>query len=235
MPCDPRKESCRRTIPCPGLSRRPSALASARTIEVAVYLSTLCLFLAAILKLRFEQARGLIPFFLTGVVCNMVAALVQYSFARTVALDDILPYVMRTGFFANENHFSALVFVSIPLAFACFPVQRRPGLLLVYLVFSLLTLFAVGSRAGVIIGLAVTAMSAIAMWQRGSAGIASVLSGVSLAGIFAMIAWNRFLLGKLVSLDVVRMEAIRTTLDGIADNPAVGRGLRHLPHRLSVL
>ena len=214
----------RENHPLPGLEPQTVSLGVGRTIEVAVYLSTLCLFLAAILKLRFEQARGLIPFFLTGVICNMVAALVQYSFARTVALEDILPYVMRAGFFANENHFSALVFVSIPLAFAWFAVQRRHGLLLAYLAFSLLTLFAVGSRAGVSIGLAVTALSAIAMWQRGSAGMASLLSGASLLGLFGMVVWDRFRFEKLVSLDTGRTDIFRATFEGISDNLLLGVG-----------
>ena len=210
--------------PLSGLEPVTVSLGLGRTIEVAVYLSILCLFLTAILKLRFEQVYGLIPFFLVGVVCNMAAALVQYSFARKAAIEDVLPYVMRVGFFANDNHFSTLVFASIPVAFAWFVAQRLPGVLLAYLAFSLLTLLAVGSRAGITIGLAVTALSALSFWRKSGSAIVASISGTVLVGVIGMVVWSRFQVGKLVSLNAGRTDIFRATLDGIADNLPFGIG-----------
>ena len=209
--------------PMPEMEPATISLGPGRTIEVAVFVASLCLFLAAVLKLQYGQVLGLIPFFLAGVVCNMAGALVQYSFGRVVEIEGVLPYVMRAGFFANENHFSALVVVSIPLAFAWFMAMRRAAPLVGYLCLCFLTLFAAGSRAGMIIGLAVTSLSALSLRQRGVAGIVGVVSGAGLLAAFGMTLRNRFDVEELVAA-TGRLQTFRATLDGIADNLPFGVG-----------
>ncbi len=203
---------------------RPVTLGVGQTIEAMAWLLTLALFLVALLKLRFEQVVGLIPFFLAGVLSNMAAALIQYSLAHTAHIEGVLPHVMRAGFFSNENHFSALVFVSIPVAFVWFAELRRPGLLFLYLAFSLIVLLAAGSRAGILIGLAVTVLSALVMFQRSRTGILAVFAGAGLIGVYGMGVLGRLRLEPLSDPDFGRTEFARTTLAGIADNMPFGVG-----------
>ena len=67
------------------------------------YFLTLCLFLTAVLKLRFEQVHGLIPFFLTGVVLNLTAGLIQYSYSGQAIITDLFSYELKAGFFRQRE------------------------------------------------------------------------------------------------------------------------------------
>ena len=157
-------------MPLPGLDPLTISMGVSRSVEVAVWFMTLCLFLTAVLKLRFEQAYGLIPYFLAGVVLNMTAGLIQYSYTGRAIVTDIFSYDLKAGFFINVNHFSDLVFISIPFAFVYFIETNRLIVLTAYIVSALLILLAAGSTAGVLIGFAMTVLSVIILFQRSQIG-----------------------------------------------------------------
>jgi hypothetical protein len=207
----------------PNIASPSISLGLGRTIEVFAYFMTLVLFVVAVMKLRFEQAFSLIPFFLAGVVVNMTAGLVQYSFSARAVVTGIFPYDILAGFFANDNHFANLVFISIPLAFSYFLETRRFFILCIYLAFSLLILLAAGSTAGILIGITITALSATVLLQRNQMGILSVMGGSIIVGIYSVGLWARIQAENWRPEDG-RAEFARTTLEGVLDNLPFGIG-----------
>ena len=203
-------------------SMRPISLNIGRTLEVLAWTLSLSLLLVAISKIGFNEAYGLVPIFLIGVVCHMMAGIVQYSSASTQVAENMLGFTFRAGMFANANHFSALMFISIPLAFAYFYDRRRLLLFLIYLIAVLLVLLAVGSRAGVVIGFAITLLSMLILFRRGVFGTLSLLLGSAVMGIYGIGLWARISQEGLQQ--GARETFALTTVEGIWDNLLVGVG-----------
>ena len=121
------------------------------------------------------------------------------------------------------NHYSSLIFTSIPIAFVYFIETNRLIILFLYIVAALLILLAAGSTAGVMIGAAITALSIVILFQRNRAGVLAVLAGTIVAGIYSVGLWARLQVEE-VNLGFGRLEFARTTLDGIRDNLPFGIG-----------
>ncbi|MBZ9755794.1 O-antigen ligase family protein [Mesorhizobium sp. ESP6-5] len=194
-----------------------------RTIECMLYFVAAAAFFLAVLRLRAEQVHGLLPFFFMGVICNGLAAAIQYSLSDTVAIEGLLPFTINAGLFANQNHFSALLFVSIPFVvyYGLFRGHLLSGAL--GLVTLLLLLLAAGSRAGILIGLAITAISVVFLSARsrvGGYGILAVFIGLS---IYTIGAWAK-IDAKVVDPAFGRAEFARTTVEGIEQNWTTGVG-----------
>ncbi|MCF6099330.1 O-antigen ligase family protein [Mesorhizobium muleiense] len=194
-----------------------------RTIECLLYLVALAAFFLSVLRLRAEQVQALLPFFFMGVICNGLAGAIQYSLSDNVAIEGLLPFTINAGLFANVNHFSALLFVSIP--FVVYHGLFRGYLLSgsLGLVTLLLLLLAAGSRAGVLIGLAITVLSIVFLSAR------SKVSGFSILVVF--IGVSAYTIGAWTKIDTDaidpafgRGEFARTTIDGIKENWAIGVG-----------
>ncbi len=210
-------------VPLPGLEPVPISLGFGRTLEVLGYFLTVSLFLVAVLKLRFDQMYGLLAFFFVGVVLNLTVGLIQYSYSGRAVISDWFSYPLKAGFFVNVNHYSSLVFVSIPLAFVYFIENNRLLLLPLYLVTALLILLAAGSTAGVLVGLAITVLSGIFLFQHGRLSLVSTLIGTIILGVYSVGVWARLQLEE-VNTGYGRVEFARTTLDGIRDNLPFGIG-----------
>lgn len=194
-----------------------------RTIESLLYLVASAAFFLSVLRLRTEQVQALLPFFFMGVICNGLAGAIQYSLSDDVAIEGLLPFTINAGLFANQNHFSALLFVSIPFVvyYGLFRGHLLSGTL--GLVALLLLLLAAGSRAGVLIGLAITVLSVVFLSAR------SRMSGLSILAIFIGLsvytigAWTK-IDADVIDPDFGRGEFARTTLEGIKENLATGVG-----------
>ncbi|MER8880718.1 O-antigen ligase family protein [Mesorhizobium sp. M0684] len=194
-----------------------------RTVESLLYLLATTAFFLAVLRLRAEQVKALLPFFFMGVTCNGLAGAIQYSLSDNVAIDGLLPFTINAGLFANENHFSALLFVSIPFVvyYGLFRGHLLAGSL--GLVTLLLLLLAAGSRAGVLIGAAVTVLSVVFLSTRSRASRFSILLIFIGLSVYTIGAWTK------IDVDVLdpafgRGEFARTTIEGIKDNWATGVG-----------
>ncbi|TPM37564.1 O-antigen ligase family protein [Mesorhizobium sp. B2-3-4] len=194
-----------------------------RTVECMLYFVAAAAFFLGVLRLRAEQVHGLLPFFFMGVICNGLAAAIQYSLSDTVAIEGLLPFTINAGLFANQNHFSALLFVSIPFVvyYGLFRGHLLSGAL--GLITLLLLLLAAGSRAGILIGLAITAISIVFLSARsrlGGYGILAVFIGLS---IYTIGAWAK-IDAKVVDPAFGRAEFARTTIAGIEQNWTIGVG-----------
>ncbi|MER9596998.1 O-antigen ligase family protein [Mesorhizobium sp. M0244] len=194
-----------------------------RTVECLVYLLAAAAFFLAVLRLRAEQVSALLPFFFMGVICNGLAGAIQYSLSDEIAIVGLLPFTINAGLFANVNHFSALLFVSIP--FVVYHGLFRGHLLSgsFGLIALLLLLLAAGSRAGVLIGFAITVLSVIFLSARSRVSGFSVLLIFIGLSIYTMSAWIKL---DAQALDPAfgRGEFARTTIEGIKNNWATGIG-----------
>lgn len=194
-----------------------------RTVESLLYLLAATAFFLAVLRLRAEQVNALLPFFFMGVICNGLAGAIQYSLSDDIAIVGLFPFTINAGLFANVNHFSALLFVSIP--FVVYYGLFRGHLLSASfgLIALLLLLLAAGSRAGVLIGLAITVLSVIFLSARSRVSGFSVLLIFIGLSVYTMSAWTKL---DAQALDPAfgRGEFARTTIEGIKDNWATGVG-----------
>lgn len=194
-----------------------------RTVECLLYLLAAAAFFLAVLRLRAEQVSALLPFFFMGVICNGLAGVIQYSLSDDVAIRGLLPFTINAGLFANRNHLAALLFVSIPFVVyhGLFRGRLVSGSLGV--VTLLLLLLAAGSRAGVLIGLAITVLSVVFLSARSRASGFSVLLIFVGLSIYTIGAWTKI---DVEAIDPAfgRGEFARTTIEGIKDNWATGVG-----------
>ncbi|MER9488892.1 O-antigen ligase family protein [Mesorhizobium sp. M0563] len=194
-----------------------------RTIECLLYLLAAAGFFLAVLRLRAEQVSALLPFFFMGVICNGLAGAIQYSLSDNIAIVGLLPFTINAGLFANVNHFSALLFVSIPFVvyYGLFRGHLLSGS--VGLIALLLLLLAAGSRAGVLIGLAITILSVVFLSARSRASGLTILLIFTGLTAYTIGAWTKI---DADALDPAfgRGEFARTTIEGIKDNWATGVG-----------
>ncbi|MER9681928.1 O-antigen ligase family protein [Mesorhizobium sp. M0184] len=194
-----------------------------RTVECLLYLLAATAFFLAVLRLRAEQVSALLPFFFMGVICNGLAGAIQYSLSDDVAIVGLLPFTINAGLFANVNHFSALLFVSIPFVvyYGLFRGHLLAGSF--GLIALLLLLLAAGSRAGVLIGLAITVLSVVFLSARSRVSGLSVLLIFIGLSVYTMSAWTK-LDAQVLDPAFGRVEFARTTIEGIKDNWATGVG-----------
>ncbi|MBN9220051.1 MAG: O-antigen ligase family protein [Mesorhizobium sp.] len=199
-----------------------------RTVECLLYFAAAAAFFLSVLRLRADQVYGLLPFFFMGVICNGLAAAIQYSLSDTVAIEGLLPFTINAGLFANQNHFSALLFVSIP--FVVYHGLFRGHLLsgALGLATLLLLLLAAGSRAGILIGLAITVISVVFLSARSRIGGYGVLAAFIALSIYTMGAWTK-IDAKAVDPAFGRAEFARTTVEAIEYNWATGVGFGAFP------
>lgn len=97
--------------------------------------------------------QSLIKFIFIALAIHVVAAIIELSFSSRIEINGLLPYTIRLGLFSNENHFSSLTYLSIPLiAWKLLVCSWRPYIY-AGIIFILLGLqFAVDARAGVGLG-----------------------------------------------------------------------------------
>jgi O-antigen ligase len=184
---------------------------------------TLTMFFLAVSQLRAEQILGLIPFFFMGVICNAIAGAIQFSIADQVVIDDLLSYRISAGFFANINHFSSLLFITIPFLVYFGVVRGRTKLALLGLGGVLLMLLAAGSRAGVAMGFLILLASLIFLLSRSRATVGVVVTLFAGISIYGMGAWTKFE-SEFSNSDALRFEFVRTTWQGIKENWLLGVG-----------
>ncbi len=208
--------------PGDGGGYRVISLGVGRTLEATAFAVSGLLFAFAVSTLRGEHVRGLLPFFFIGVACNMLAGAMQFSMAQDTSLESWLPYSIRAGLFANVNHFSTLLFASIPLLVYYGLFVGRGVLVSLAIPGILLVLLAAGSRAGVLIGLAITVLSLLFLAWRSRIGTLTIGALFAGIGVYSFGATTKF----VGDLDPAfgRLEFVRSTMEGIRENWIWGIG-----------
>ena len=148
------------------------SLAPAQSWFSALCVASLAGYFLMLGRMRDREQQRLLRFFIVGLCANLAVAILQLSFDGSASITGILPYEIRIGMFANENHFSTLVFIAIPLLAWHWLVRRWA--MLQYAVFCsalLVVQFAAGSRAGVLLALVLIAIcTAVASGRLALAG-----------------------------------------------------------------
>ena len=199
------------------------SLGLGRTIESLWLILAPLGFFLCVLRLRPDQVNGLLPFFFLGLLCNLLVGTLQYSLSKDAVVEDFLPFAISAGLFANVNHFSALLFVSIPLIVYFGLFKGHPAIGGSGLIAILLLLLAAGSRAGVLIGLAITLISLFVLSARSRFTLAAVISVFIVLSIYTVGAWSKIDTDNL-DPEFGRREFARTTLEGIRENWVLGIG-----------
>ncbi|MEP9389873.1 O-antigen ligase family protein [Mesorhizobium sp. KR9-304] len=199
------------------------SLGIGRTSECLVYFAAAAAFFLGVSKLRPEQVYGLLPFFFMGVICNALAGAIQYSLSENVSIDGLLPFTISVGLFANVNHFSSLLFITIPFVvyYGLFRGHLFSGI--AGLGALLLLLLAAGSRAGVLIGLAITLISVFFLASRSRASATTMLTLFLAMSVYSIGAWSKIDAAAL-DPEFGRREFAETTIAGIKDNWLFGIG-----------
>ena len=144
-----------------------------------------------------------------------------------VTIDDLLPFRIMAGFFANRNHFTSLLYTALPflLYLATFKGSRLWSVIGIF--FLLLVLLAAGSRAGVILGLAALVLSVAFFASRSRIGIWGMVIVAVVLGVYSAGTW--VLIEARDLSDLTRAEFASTTISGIKDNWLLGIGYGNFP------
>lgn len=212
----------------PGASDQPGAatisLTASRTVLSVIFALVPVYFFLAASRLSSDDLIGLIPFYLVGVLFNLAAAILQLSGSSGGSGEGLLGYEVAAGVFANVNHFSTLLFSSIPLIIYLGVFLNRRVFAAIALVLILLALLAAGSRAGILIGIAISGISIASLaWRERKGGILALVLMVVIA-IFSYGAITRIEQRSLSDPEFGRPYFALTTLEGIRENWLLGVG-----------
>jgi hypothetical protein len=128
-----------------------------RSLESSLFTISLLGFAIFVARLSdFDQAR-LVRFFIAGTFLNVAIAFIQTSYNKFDTSSLFFPYKVSVGVFANENHFSSLIYCGIIFAgFQFIFLNRHRLLYFVSVLIFVFILFAYNSRAGMIIALLIS-------------------------------------------------------------------------------
>lgn len=198
--------------------------APGRSLEAAVFLLTMLGFALYIARFAEVDQERMTRFFLMGLVVNAAIGVVQLSFAREEGLSGVLPYVISSAIFANENHLSAFVVATIPLlAWRFLGVSRQFWSFLAAIAALLILLFAVGSRAGMAISVGVALL--MILWFATTQTHPYLKGGLALAALVGTFAAMP-LLHVPEALDAdLRSVFFRNTMTAISAHWPLGSGM----------
>ncbi|RUT29978.1 hypothetical protein EMQ25_11600 [Arsenicitalea aurantiaca] len=193
-----------------------------RTLEAFLFVLPVIVFFLVLLRLGMDELNRLLPFFLLGLLLNMAFALVQFS-ASSPIIVGFLPYPTGAGFFANQNHFAALLFVGIPFVIYQFVIIKRPLLSLFAIVLMVLVGFATRSVAGAFLSLFCAAVS-FALIANMPSRLRWLLIGLATAGAIFLSSnpGNVLEINPDNPLDRTTIRA--NTIEGIGANMPFGTG-----------
>ena len=189
--------------------------------SLAFFITCLAVFYAVYRQDEDGRAQ-LCRFFLLGVGLNFLVAALQFASTGAAIKIAGLPYEIQGGFFANSNHLSALLYVSIPFFLLGF--RKTPLSFISYLIILAITgfEFVVASAAGVYLSLAcvlvsITWLSEWRLLRWGALGVACVFA---IAALFLM----PMVLDAELASDLNRRVFALNTLRAIGDYWLLGSG-----------
>jgi hypothetical protein len=193
-----------------------------RTLDSLAFFIT-CLAVFYVVYRQEDEGRARIcRFFLLGVGLNFIVAVLQFASVSAAVRIPGFPYTIRGGFFANPNHFSALLYVSIPFFLLNFRNTRLNfisyGIILAIICFE----FVVASVAGVLLSLAcvlvsITWLSEWRILRWGALGVACLFA-------IAALWFLPMVLDAELANDLNRKVFALNTLRAIGDYWSLGSG-----------
>lgn len=198
--------------------------APSKSLEAALFALTTLGFFCYVARLCDADQERCLPFLLAGVCINFLVAVLQFSYGERATISGALPFEITAGLFANENHFSGLMYVTIPLlAYGLVMRSRHIGFYLLFTFLVVGLLLAVGSRAGMLIAATLCALSLVWFAFAGrflAAKLIALLAGVVALAVLSV---------NLEFAETVgarsRLVFLATTLRAVADHLPIGSGL----------
>ena len=193
-----------------------------RTLDSLAFFLT-CLAIFYFIYRQEEEGRArFCRFFLLGVGLNFVVAVLQFASAGAAIRIAGYPYTIRGGFFANPNHFSALLYVSIPFFLLSFRNTRLNFISYVMILAIIGFQFVVASAAGVLLSFAcvlvsITWLSEWRILRWGALGVACLF-------VIAALFFVPMVLDAELANDLNRRVFALNTLRAIGDYWALGSG-----------
>ncbi len=138
------------------------SISPSRSLEASLFTLSILGISLFVARMNTLQHKRLIKFIFLGFAINLLIGVIQLSYGSKVKISGVLPFDIWSGVFANENHFSSLVYMVIPLvAWRVLVETWRP--LAYFLIVGLIVLFqfSIGSRAGMAIAVSLALFSYI--------------------------------------------------------------------------
>ena len=189
-------------------------------------LFTVCAIGFALFVSRFsdrDQER-LLRFVFLGFFVQLIAGVIQLSYDREPIVSDLLAFTIRSGLFANENHYSSLFFCVIPAIAWYFLARGRRFITYIVVCAALVFfLFAVGSRAGMAIS---ALLSLVCLFWFGATRLSAFIKAGLLGMVAALMVAAGILAGAETGLEGdLRLTIFATTWQVIRENWLFGTGL----------
>lgn len=177
-----------------------------RSMYAALFTLTAMGFMSFINTLNEYKQSSIVKWFLIGASLNSVLAYMQRSYSGTYSESFFLPYEITFGFFANQNHFSAVAYCSVVFAGYHFLHIRKNFYLFIFFAAALnFVVFSYDSRAGFVIVSAASVFSYFVFGRKFEKNFLSYLSGVA----FIILVVTLFTVNFQSLDDVVRLELNR--------------------------
>ncbi|EGP58020.1 O-antigen polymerase [Agrobacterium tumefaciens F2] len=199
------------------------SLASSRTISSLMTALCPIYFFVALSKLQQSDLMCLVRFFLLAVALNLVVLLLSYSSDQAVDFSSFLGFDVGVGLFANDNHLSSLLCASIPL-FIYAGMFMGWGYVSNFAVLAILVLLlAIGSRAGILIGIATLSSSLVLLFWKACIGR---FAGLALLAIVTVYGYGAFVRigAEVEETTLSRRDFTLTTVRAIEENWLTGTG-----------
>ncbi|MAY64105.1 MAG: hypothetical protein CML29_18020 [Rhizobiales bacterium] len=177
----------------------------------------------ALSKMPKGDLHGVIPFFLAGVGVNLAVVLLTYAGSGGAGNPGFLGFERGAGLFANDNHLSALLCASIPLIAYLGVCRRRPRFAIMAILLILLSLLAIGSRAGILTGVSVLLVSFLLLVWRTRTGGFVALGMIIVTTIYGYGAFARIEIDDIEAV-LDRSDFALTTLRALRENWVLGTG-----------
>lgn len=194
------------------------------SLEAALYFVTCLGLFCYVSSTSMPTKIKLLKVILIGVLIQSLLVVVQLSYSLKFELLGFLPFTITSGLFANENHFSTMLFSIIPIFGFIFLIIEKNKFLFLFLSFLVvMLLFAIGSRAGMafaIIQVALTMVWYFSQKLRDSLRLV-VFAGGFIIGIAAIYLMD---FSSILGNDL-RSEIFENTWSAIKDNWIIGTGL----------
>ena len=193
-----------------------------RTLDSLVFFITCLAVFYAVYRQEEEGRARFCRFFLLGVGLNFVVAVLQFASAGAAIRIAGYPYTIRGGFFANPNHFSALLYVSIPFFLLGFRNTRLNFISYVIILAIAWFQLVVASAAGVLLSFACVLVSTtwLSEWRILRWGALGVACLFAIAAFFFV----PMVLDAELANDLNRRVFALNTLRAIGDYWSLGSG-----------
>ncbi len=163
------------------------SISPSRSLEANLYALSVLGVSLFICRMNTLQHKRLIRFIFLGFSINLLVGIIQLSYGSKIKITGVLPFDISSGVFANENHFSSLVYMIIPLvAWRVLVESWRPLVYFLIVVLIVLFQFSIGSRAGMAMALSLALFSYLWIFLNripNKAKVAALVGSIFIAGV----------------------------------------------------